>query len=47
LSNVCDCQKEILNFGKENHRLDLGVKNIWKIYMLAYKSCFFVTSTSG
>jgi hypothetical protein len=22
--------------GKENRRLDLGVKNLWKIYKLAY-----------
>ncbi len=28
LSNVCDSQKEIYEFGKENHRLGLGV--YWK-----------------
>ncbi len=36
LSNVYDYQKEIQHFGKENHRLNLGVKNLWKNYWLAY-----------
>jgi hypothetical protein len=35
LSNVYDYQKENRHFGKENHRLNLGVKNLWKIYWLA------------
>jgi hypothetical protein len=33
--------------GKEKHWLDLGVKNLWKTFGLAYGFFFFVTSTSG
>jgi hypothetical protein len=48
VSNVGDCQEEILDFSKEKHRLDLEVKNLWIIYRLAYWGFyFFVTSTSG
>jgi hypothetical protein len=39
--------KEILDFGKENHWLNLGLKNLWKIHRLAYEFCCFVTFNSG
>jgi hypothetical protein len=38
LPNVCDFQKESLDFEKENHRLGYGFKNLWKIHSSAYLS---------
>jgi hypothetical protein len=40
-------KKKSRSFGKKNHRLEIGVKNLWKICRLVYGFCFFVTSTSG
>ncbi len=41
LPNVCEKQKEISDFGKEIHRLALGLRNLLKIYGLAYNSIRF------
>jgi hypothetical protein len=32
-SNICDCHKEIQDFGKENHGLELRVKKLKEIYI--------------
>jgi hypothetical protein len=39
--------KKSRTLGNKNHRLRLGMENLWKIYRLANGFCFFVTSTSG
>ncbi len=46
LSNVRDWPKRNLGLWERNHRLELGVKNLWKIHRLAYGFCFCVTYTS-
>ncbi len=40
-------KKNSRTLGKENHWLDLALKNLLKICRLVYVFCFFVTSTLG